>query len=239
MTFRSIWIPLSALLLASAAFAQTRNIGTEGVLLDRVAAVVNDGVVMKSQVDEQLAAVTARLEAQNVSLPPRSVLEKQVLDRLILQEIEEQRAKQIGLTITDEQLNAALQEIATRNKIPFDQLPTVLASQGIKYKGYRESLRRQLTLQALRERDVISRIVVTPREIDQYLAHEHSAASNDEFDISHILIAVPPAATPEQIAQITHKADEIAARATARRRSKEATSAGSRATSCRTSSCGS
>ena len=215
MMLRSIWIPLTAMLFASVALAQTRDIGTQGVPLDRIAAVVNDGVVMRSQVDEQVAAVTQRLEAQNVSLPPRSVLEKQVLDRLILQEIEEQRAKQIGLTITDEQLNAALQEIATRNKIPFDQLPNALAAQGVNYKQYREEMRKQLTLQALRERDVISRIVVTPREIDQYLAREGSAAASEEFDISHILIAVPPAATPAQIEALTRKADAIAARARA------------------------
>lgn len=215
MLSRLLLIPLAASLLASAAHAQTRAIGTRGVLLDRIAAVVNDGVVMKSQVDAQMAAVTKRLEAQKVSLPPRSVLEKQILDRLILQEIEEQRAKRIGLVITDEQLNAAMQDIAVRNKIPFDQLPTALAAQGIDYKQYRESLRKELTLEALRERDVISRIVVTPREIDQYLARENSAASNDEFDISHILISVPAGASPAQIDKITRKADGIVAQARA------------------------
>ncbi|NNM62928.1 MAG: molecular chaperone SurA [Steroidobacteraceae bacterium] len=217
MISRLLLIPLAALLLASTARAQTRNIGTQGVLLDRIAAVVNDGIVMKSQVDEEMAAVTKRLEAQKVSLPPRSVLEKQILNRLILQEIEEQRAKQIGLTISDQQLNMAVQEIAARNKIPFAQLPTALAAQGIDYKQYRESLRKELTLQALRERDVISRIVVTPREIDQYLARKDTAAANDEFDISHILIAIPAAASPAQIDKITRKADHIAALARAGR----------------------
>ncbi|MDE2304612.1 MAG: peptidylprolyl isomerase [Gammaproteobacteria bacterium] len=208
-------IPLLALALGTVAQAQTRDIGTQGVLLDRIAAVVNDGVVMKSQLDAEMAAVTQRLEQEKVSLPPRSVLQKQVLDRLVLQEIEEQRARHIGLSITDEQLNGALQEIAARNKIPFDQLPTALAAQGVDYKQYRESLRKELTLQALRERDVIARIVVTPREIDQYLAHQDSAAANDQFDISHILIAVPAAASPAQIEKLTKKANDIAARARA------------------------
>ena len=75
-------------------------------------------------------AVTKRLQEQKVELPPQSVLRQQVLDRLILQEIQSQRAKRVGLTISDEQLNGALQEIAQRNKIPFDQLPTALAAQG-------------------------------------------------------------------------------------------------------------
>ena len=215
MISRLFLLPIAALLLCTGVHAQTRSIGTRGVLLDRIAAVVNDGVVLKSQLDEQMAAVTKRMEDQKVALPPQSVLQKQVLDQLILQEIEEQRAQHIGLSISDEQLNGAIQNIAARNKIPFDQLPTALAAQGIDYKQYRESLRKELTLQALRERDVISRIVVTPQEIEQYMQREDSAASNDEFNISHILIALPSAASPEQIAEITKKADDIAKRARA------------------------
>ncbi|MDE1923122.1 MAG: peptidylprolyl isomerase [Gammaproteobacteria bacterium] len=215
MISRLFLFPLAAALLCAGAHAQTRDIGTRGVLLDRIAAVVNDGVVLKSQLDEQMASVTKRLEDQKVALPPQSVLQKQVLDRLILQEIEEQRAQHIGLSISDEQLNGAIQDIAARNKIPFDQLPNALAAQGIDYKQYRQSLRKELTLQALRERDVIARIVVTPAEIEQYLQREDSAASNDEFDISHILIALPSAASPQQIAELTKKADDVAARARA------------------------
>jgi len=210
---RVFLISISAFLLCSAAQAQTRDIGTRGVLLDRIAAVVNDGIVLKSQLDAQMDAVTKRLEDQKVTLPPHSVLQKQVLDRLILQEIEEQRAKRIGLSISDEQLNGALQDVAARNKIPFDQLPTALAAQGIDYKQYRESMRKELTLQALRERDVISHIVVTPREIEQYLKRQDSAAANEEFDISHILISLPAAASPRQIEEITRKAQDIADRA--------------------------
>jgi len=213
MISRLFWLPMAALALCSTGHAQTRDIGTRGILLDRIAAVVNDGIVLRSQLDQQMDAVTKRLEAQKVALPAQSVLQKQVLDHLILQEIEMQRANRIGLSISDDQLNGALQEIAARNKIPFDQLPTALAAQGIDYKQFRESMRNQLTLQALRERDVIARIVVTPREIDQYLKREDSAAANDQFNISHILIAVPAAASPQQIDQLTRKAQDVAARA--------------------------
>ncbi len=204
---------LAVYLLISTAHAQTRDIGTRGVLLDRIVAVVNDGVVLKSELDQQMDAVTKRLEEQKVTLPPQSVLQQQVLDRLILQEIQTQRAAHIGLSISDEQLNGALQEIAGRNKIPFDQLPTALAAQGIDYKQYREAMRKELTLSELRDRDVISHIVVTPHEIEQYLSRQDSAAANDEFNISHILISLPAAASPQEIAKITAKADDIAARA--------------------------
>jgi peptidyl-prolyl cis-trans isomerase SurA len=201
------------ILLLPAAFAQTRDIGVHGEMLDRIAAIVNDGLVLKSELDSQMDSVTKRLVEQKVELPSQSVLKQQVLDRLIVQEIQMQRAKHVGLTISDEQLNGALQEIAARNKIPFDQLPTALAAQGIDYKQYRESMRKELTLNTLRQRDVISHINVTPRELDQYLARQQSAAANDEFNVSHILLSLPAAATPQQLEEISHKAQDIATRA--------------------------
>ena len=201
------------ILLLPAAFAQTRDIGVHGEMLDRIAAIVNDGLVLKSELDSQMDSVTKRLVDQKIELPSQSVLKQQVLDRLIVQEIQMQRAKHVGLTISDEQLNSALQEIAARNKIPFDQLPTALAAQGIDYKQYRESMRKELTLNTLRQRDVISHINVTPRELDQYLARQQSAASNDEFNVSHILLSLPAAATPQQLEEISHKAQDLAARA--------------------------
>jgi peptidyl-prolyl cis-trans isomerase SurA len=204
---------MAAILLSAASHAQTRDIGVHGELLDRIAAVVNDGLVLKSELDAQMDAVTKRLQEQKVELPSQSVLKQQVLDRLILQEIEAQHAKRVGLTISDEQLNSALQEIASRNKIPFDQLPTALAAQGVDYKQYRESMRRELTLSTLRQRDVISHINVSPHELEQYLERQQSAAANDEFNISHILLSLPEAATPQQLEEISHKAQDLAARA--------------------------
>ena len=187
---------VAALATAPGAGAQTRDIGVHGDLLDRIAAIVNDGLVLKSELDEQMTAVTKRLQEQKVELPPESVLRQQVLDRLILQEIQPQRAKRVGLTISDEQLNGALQDVAQRNKIPFDQLPTALAAQGIDYKQYRESMRKELTLSTLRQRDVIAHINVSPRELEQFLARQQSSAANDEFNVSHILLSLPEAATP-------------------------------------------
>jgi len=204
---------IAQVLLLPASHAQTRDIGVHGEMLDRIAAIVNDGLVLKSELDVQMDSVTKRLTDQRIELPSQSVLRQQVLDRLIVQEIQVQRAKHVGLTISDEQLNGALQEIAARNKIPFDQLPTALAAQGIDYKQYRESMRKELTLNTLRQRDVISHINVTPRELEQYLARQQSAASSDEFNVSHILLSLPAAATPQQLEEISRKAQDLATRA--------------------------
>ncbi|HZE44135.1 MAG TPA: peptidylprolyl isomerase [Steroidobacteraceae bacterium] len=204
---------LIAQLLLSPSHAQTRDIGVHGEMLDRIAAIVNDGLVLKSELDVQISSVQKRLQEQRVDLPSQSVLQQQVLDRLVVQEIQLQRAKHVGLTVTDEQLNSALQEIAARNKIPFDQLPTALAAQGVDYKLYRESMRKELTLSTLRQRDVIAHINVSPHELEQYLARQQNAAANDEFNVSHILLSLPAAATPQQLEEISHKAQDVAVRA--------------------------
>jgi peptidyl-prolyl cis-trans isomerase SurA len=204
---------VAQILLLSPVYSQTRDISVHGELLDRIAAIVNDGLVLKSELDSQMDSVTKRLSEQKVELPSQSVLRQQVLDRLILQEIQLQRAKRVGLTVTDEQLNSALQEIAARNNIPFDQLPTALAAQGVEYKQYRESMRKELTLSTLRQRDVLSHINVSPHELEQYLARQQNAAANDEFNVSHILLSLPAAATPQQLEETTRKAQDVASRA--------------------------
>jgi len=206
-------IVCAQMLLLSLSHAQTRDISAHGEMLDRIAAIVNDGLVLKSELDVQMSSVQKRLQEQRVELPSQSVLQQQVLDRLVLQEIQMQRAKHVGLTVSDEQLNGALQEIAARNKIPFDQLPTALAAQGVDYKVYRESMRKELTLSTLRQRDVITHINVSPHELEQYLARQQNAASNDEFNVSHILLSLPAAATPQQLEEISHKAQDVAGRA--------------------------
>ena len=155
-----------------------------------------------------------RLQEQKVELPPESVLRQQVLERLILQEIQAQRAKHVGLTISDEQLNGALQEIAQRNKIPFDQLPTALAAQGSRLQAVpRVHAQGADTVSTLRQRDVIAHINVSPHELEQFLERQQSSAANDEFNVSHILLSLPAAATPQQLEEITRKAQDLAARA--------------------------
>jgi peptidyl-prolyl cis-trans isomerase SurA len=205
-------LPAGFLCLAFAgiAHAQTRDLATQGVLLDRIAAVVNDGVVLASEVDNEMALVTDRLKAQKLQLPPENVLRRQVLDRLIMQQIEMQRADHAGVKISDQQLNDALQEVAQRNGMKLEQLPDALAAQGIDYASYRDSMRRELTLTLLRQRDVLQHISVTPREIDRYLEREAKHPSGTtEYNISHILIAVPENATPAQLEQAEKRAQEV------------------------------
>jgi peptidyl-prolyl cis-trans isomerase SurA len=207
---------LLASVAAATAFAQTREASSSGVLLDRVAATVNEGVVLSSELEEQMLMIGERLREQKMELPPQNVLRQQVLDRLVLQELQMQRADRAGIKVSDEVLNNAMQDVAERNKIRLTDLPAALATQGIDYASFRENMRKELAMQMLQQRDVVQRINVSPREIEQYLERRKKMPSEaNTYDISHILIAVPPAATPEQLDEATKKADDVYKRAVA------------------------
>src|SRR5579863_4160206 len=162
-------VSAAALSVCGRAAAQTRELDTRGVMLDRIAAIVNDGVVLSSDLDVQVETVSERLRAQKLDLPPQNVLRQQVLERLVVQEIQLQRAQHDGVKVSDETLNAALADVARRNNMTLSQLPQALAEQGLDYGAYREELRKEITLTMLRQRDVLDRISITPKEIDQYL----------------------------------------------------------------------
>ncbi len=206
---------LAALLIAAgAAHAQTQELSTSGVPIDRVIAIVNDGVVLQSQLDTQTRMIMERLGDQGVQLPPADVIRQQVLERLVLQEIQIQRADRLGVKVSDEMLNESLREVAKRNGIPFDQLPVALASQGVDYASYRDEMRREITLSLLRQRDVFPRIYVSPRELEQALARQASQADlNAEYDVSHILLSLPDSATADQIDSVEALARQISERA--------------------------
>jgi peptidyl-prolyl cis-trans isomerase SurA len=191
-----------------------KDISTDGMLLDRVVALVNDGVVLESELDAQVREITARLASQNVNLPTGDVMRQQVLDRLVLEEIQAQHADRAGIKVSDEQVNAAMDDIARREGVTLEQLPAKLAADGVDYSEYRTELRREIARQMLRSRDVVQRISITPHELDQYLEHEKKTASAaNEYNVSHILIAVAQDANPAQVAQAAKHAQEIDARA--------------------------
>ena len=203
-----------ALILIAPAQAQDRDLSVKGQALDRIAAVVNDGVVMQSDLDDQVTMVTERLRSANQEMPAQSELRQQVLERLIVQEIQMQRADRAGIKITDETLNNAMQEVAQRNGITLSQLPAALKTQGLDYISYRDAMRRELTLRLLQQRDVIQRITVTPREIDTYLERQaHHPSAQTEYSVSHILIAVPQEATSAQLDAAAKKAQDVYQRA--------------------------
>ena len=209
----------ASLLLAvgcGAAYGQTRDLGAGGELLDGVAAIVDDGVVLKSELERQVDVIIQRLRQQNTQLPPLSVLESQILDQLVLRQIQLQRAQRFGIQVSDDFLNQTLSRVAAENGITLEQMPATLESEGIDYAAYRQDMREQMILQQLQQRDVVSRINVAPKEMDACLYRKENTASDDvDYDISHILISLPSAATRQQLDAARERIAEINQRLTA------------------------
>ena len=202
----------AALLVLGATFAgpAAGQQPDSSVLLDKVVAVVNDGVVLQSELDAQYAAIATRLRESGQPMPPDDVLRDQVLERLIVNRLQLQRAERMGIRISDAMLNNALSEVARRNDIPFEQLPEAMAAQGLSYSVYREDMREQMVMDQLRQVEVFRRINVTERELKQCLARsEESFGANAEFNLSYIRIAVPAAATATQFRDAEAEANAL------------------------------
>lgn len=181
-----------------------------GEFLDGVAAIVNEGVVLKSQMLDQLATITARAEAQGMQLPPDGVLEEQILERLVLSEIQLQRADRIGLVVSDEMLNRAIAGLAQQNGMAFEDMPRLLAEDGLEYGEFRRSLRDEITISNLRNIEVGDSINVSEREIEQCVADlEGNVVANSEYALSHILLTMPEGASADQVKEAEDLANQI------------------------------
>ena len=193
----------SLLLVTSVPTVAVADLSESGVFLDGVAAIVNEGVVMRTQLSEETANIIRTAQAQNIPLPPADILREQVLERLIVKEIQLQRAERIGLNVSDQVLNNVISDIAREQGIAFADVPQWLAGQGISYQAFRNSLREDVTLEQLRRIDVVQRINVSRREVDQCLIDlETNVVANSEYSLSHILVPLPNAATAAQIEDV-------------------------------------
>ena len=184
-------IAYSLVLMSSLAVPQTRDLGGAGEFIDSIAAIVNDGVVLRSEVETQLVLIMATLEQQGGQIPPINTIREEVLERLIIQRVQLQRADRYGIRVSDEALNAAIANVARNNEVSFEEFPKILDKEGISYNDYRNELRQQITIEQLRQREVISRIAVSESELDSFLVFQKDADRlNYEYDLSHILIPV-------------------------------------------------
>lgn len=180
--------------------------------VDRIVAVVNDEAITQIELDRRVAIIQAQLRKQNVSLPPKDVFEKQVLERMISEKAQLQLARETGLRVDDIQLDRTLRRIAEENKLTLQELRTLVERDGMSFNGFREDIRNEIILTRLRERDVDNKIVVSDAEIDQFLNSQQSqGAVATEYDVSHILIRVPEQASPDQIQARKQRAEEALA----------------------------
>lgn len=174
-----------------------------GVPLDRIVAVVNEDVIMQSELRNKLRAMISQLSEQNTQLPPRDIMERQVLEQLIMNKLQLQFAANTGILVDDETLNRAISNIAAENKVNISQFREILERDGYSYEAFREDIRNEIVIARLRQRQVDNRISVTDREIDYHLANEEvQGGIETEYRLSHILIALPEEATQEEAEQV-------------------------------------
>jgi len=202
---------LNSLILLLALQAGASRASVDVKPLDKVAAIVNDDVVTEAELQARLKLVIANIRKTNkTQLPPRDVLRKQVLDSMILERIQEQRAKQIGITIDDETLSEAFAELANRNKMTPDQFRTALKKEGTNLPDFMRQLRTQTAIQQLIAREVNSRVHITREDVDEFMRkHDQQTLQQTEYNVSHILLTVPEKATPAEVSRIQKRAEDI------------------------------
>ena len=201
---------LASLLVLAALFAAPLHAQQvqSGALqpLDRIAAVVDDGVILQSELDRAVQNVLAQYATRPEQLPPEEVLRKQVLERLVLVKLQVARAAESGIRVGDQEVDAALVNIARQNNLTPDQLRAQLAQHGESWPEFRESIRDEITFQRLRQRFAHTRSSVSDAEVDAAL---EASAGGQQYHLANILVALPEGATPEQIATGQKKIDGI------------------------------
>ena len=180
---------------------------------DRIVAVVGDEVITQYDLRQRYASALKQLQKQNTNLPPQDVLERQLLERMIMDRVQMQFARETGLKVDDAQLDQAMTRIAANNKLTPQQFRLALEKDGVNYATFREEIRGELTMVRLREREVEGKILVSDGEVDLYLANQASTGANEEYQLAHILLRAPESASPEQLQKLKLSGEQALKRA--------------------------
>ena len=189
-------LPLSLLIATPTALAQTVA-APQTAQVDRIVAVVDEDVILRSELDRAELNVKQQYASHPDQLPPEDVLKKQVLERLVLARLQITRAKDSGIKVSDAELDQGVQRIAEQNKMTIAQMQQQIATDGMSYDEFRKSMRDEIIVQKMQQSVIQGRVAVSESEIDNELATQRSGGP--QVHLAHILIALPDAATPEQI----------------------------------------
>ena len=174
--------------------------------LDRIVAVVNNEIVLDSELVEMEQTVRQQLRQRNAAIPSSDILRRQVLERLIMQKLQLQRAEMSGIRVADDALNAAVRQIAENNNLTIRQFRDALESDGYDFTEFRETIREEMVISRLRKSEVEDSIVVSEREVDNFLATQNLQGDSEQaFRLLHILVGIPDAPTPEQVQEAEKK----------------------------------
>lgn len=191
---------LSFTLLAAAALLFSAQGRAQMEMLDQVVAIVDDDVIMASELRERVQAVTETLQTRGVELPPEDVLIRETLDRLILESLQLQLAQRVGVRVTDAQLNAAMERMAAQNRMGLEEFRQALEAQGESYAAMREQIRRELLIQQVQRGNVNQRIQLSEQEVDNFLASsEGQKLVQPEYRILHALLPLESGASDAEV----------------------------------------
>lgn len=198
MNIRTLLVAAS--LAASLIMAPALRAATE--LVDQVVAIVDDDIIMASELRERMASLKESLNSRGVELPPEDTLIRETLDRLILESIQLQKGLRVGVRVSDAQLNAAIQNIAAQNRMTQEEFIAALEQQGQSYPAMREQVRREMIIQRVQGGNVSQRIQISPKEIDNFLATEDGKKlTQPEYHLVHGLLPVSPDASSAEEAE--------------------------------------
>lgn len=179
----------------------------EELLLDEIVAVVDDTVIMRSDLDRAMTSISKQIEASGNQMPPKNILQEQVLERLIVQEVQIARAEQVGIQISEAEIDAALANIAQQNGISLEQMIAAVEQDGFQFSEFRSDMKRDMQTERVRFAFASSQVKVSDHEIDLFLADNE--LDQGEVDIQHLLIAVPSGATAAQVEAARTEANEV------------------------------
>jgi len=202
-----IWLLLLLLHSVAALAIENRPMVRE---IDHVVAVVNDDVITNTELSRQTHMITQRIKQRGSRLPPTDVLQKQILEQMIIQRLQLQLAERMGIRVDDETINQVISNIARDNKLSLEQFRQVLERDGFAFAQFRQKIKQDIIISRLRKRRVQDKTHVTDTEVNNYLNNmANRKGSNDELHLAHILIAIPEAARPSEIQTAKEKAQTI------------------------------
>ena len=194
---------------AAPATPTTNHRSSQPQTLDRIVAVVNDGVITQNQLNARVRSATMQLHRQKVQLPPADILWQQVLDQMVTERAQVQAAKEAGIQVDDAELEQALIRVAANQKMTPQQMRQTVEKDGVTWPEFREEIRNQMMIARVREREVDAKINVSPGEVDNFLANQGAAGAGEEVHIAHIVIRIPEGASPETLNKLRMKAVSI------------------------------
>ncbi|MBT8449763.1 MAG: peptidylprolyl isomerase [Gammaproteobacteria bacterium] len=181
--------------------------------IDKVIVLVEDDVILDSELERRAAAIEQQIKASGQAVPSRKALRKQVIERLIMESVQVQRARRAGVRVSDEELNNSIKRIAEGNKITVQELRAQLKKDGVEFSLFREDIRNEIMISRVRQGSVNQQVFVSEQEIDDVLKLiEEQGASSVEYKLRHMLIAISESATADEIDAAREKAESIVER---------------------------